>query len=419
MKNAMPQHSTHTKTIKLREDFPILKTMVRGTPLIYLDSAATSQRPSQVLAAYCLFCQSHNANVHRGIHALGEQATERYEAAREKIASFIGAPSKQTVVFTRGTTESINLVCHSYANKFLKRGDIIVLTPMEHHANLVPWQLVANFTGAKLHYWPMKSDGTLDMSATNDILQPPVKMVALTHISNVLGTINPVTEITAAAHAIGAKVLIDGAQAVPHRSVNISEIGCDFYAFSGHKMCGPTGIGVLWGREELLEEMDPFMTGGEMIQEVFLDHSTWNEIPYKFEPGTPPIGEAVSLGAAVNYLSDIGMDWIEKHDHKLATYALDRLSSEEGIEIYGPRNGERGALISFNVEGIHPHDLATLLDRDGIAVRAGHHCAQPLMRQMGVPAMVRASFYLYNLHEEIDQLMEGIRRAKEVLTYAR
>ncbi len=419
MKNAMPKNSTQTKAEKLREDFPILKTMVRGTPLVYLDSAATSQRPSQVLAAYCLFCQSHNANVHRGIHSLGEQATDRYEAARERVASFIGAPSKHTVIFTRGTTESINLVCYSYANKFLKRGDIIVLTPMEHHANLVPWQLVANITGAKLRYWPMKPDGTLDMSATNDILKPPVKMVALTHISNVLGTINPVTEITAAAHAIGAKVLIDGAQAVPHISVNVSEIGCDFYAFSGHKMCGPTGIGVLWGREELLEEMDPFMTGGEMIQEVFLDHSTWNEIPYKFEPGTPPIGEAVSLGAAVNYLSDVGMDWIEKHDHKLAAYALERLSSEEGIEIYGPLNGERGALISFNVEGIHPHDLATLLDRDGIAVRAGHHCAQPLMRQLGVPATARASFYLYNLHEEIDQLMEGIHRAKEVLAYAR
>lgn len=410
--------TTQSKAEKLREDFPILKTLMRGKLLAYLDSAATSQRPSQVLTAYCLFCQSHNANVHRGIHTLGEQATDRYENARRKVATFIGVKDPRTVIFTRGTTESINLVCHSYARKFLKPDDVIVLTPMEHHANLVPWQLVASSTGAQIRYWPMLPDGTLDMNAMNDVLRPPVKMVALTHISNVLGTINPVEEITKYTHSIGAKILIDGAQAVPHMPVDISEIDCDFYAFSGHKMCGPTGIGVLWGRGELLEEMDPFMVGGEMIQEVFLDHSTWNEIPYKFEPGTPPIGEAVSLGAAVEYLSKIGMDWIQEYDHELVTHAIERLSAEEGIEIYGPRN-DHGSTVSFNVEGIHPHDLATLLDREGIAIRAGHHCAQPLMRWLKVPATARASFFFYNLHEEIERLVEGIRAAREVLTYAR
>lgn len=407
-----------SKAEKLREDFPILKTTVRGKPLIYLDNAATSQRPSQVLAAYCFFCQSHNANVHRGIHSLSEQATDRYEAARRKVATFIGAPSEKTVVFTRGTTESINLVAYGYARKFLKPGDAVMLTPMEHHANLVPWQIVATTMGASLRFWPMTPDGTLDMSAASDLLQPPVKIVALTHVSNVLGTINPVQEITRRAHAIGAKVLVDGAQAVPHMSVNVADIGCDFYAFSGHKMCGPTGIGALWGREELLEEMDPFMTGGEMIREVWLDHATWNELPYKFEPGTPPIAEAVSMGAAVDYLNHIGMDWIQEHDRQLVNYAMNQLLAEDGVKIFGPQDG-RGALISFNVEGIHPHDLATLLDRDGIAVRAGHHCAQPLMRWLGVPATVRASFYIYNLPEEIDQLLEGIRRAKEVFAYAR
>jgi len=414
----MRENSTTTKAQELREDFPILRTIVRGKPLIYLDSAATSQRPSQVLAAYCLFCQSHNANVHRGIHSLGEQATDRYEKARSKVAEFIGAPSNQTVAFTRGTTESINLVAYAYARKFLKAGDAIVLTPMEHHANLVPWQLVARDVGAELRFWPMTPDGTLDMTAADDMLQSPVKMVAITHVSNVLGTINPVREITARAHAIGAKVLIDGAQAVPHMTVNITEIGCDFYAFSGHKMCGPTGIGVLWGREELLEDMDPFMTGGEMIREVWLDHATWNDIPYKFEPGTPPIAEAVSLGAAVDYLTNAGMDWVEQHDREMVAHAMAALSAEEGVQIFGPRNG-RGPIVSFNMEGIHPHDLATLLDQEGIAVRAGHHCAQPLMRWLDVPATARISFYIYNLPEEIDRLIDGMRKVKEVLTYAR
>jgi cysteine desulfurase/selenocysteine lyase len=418
MESSVRENSTTKKAQELREDFPILKTVVHGKPLVYLDSAATSQRPSQVLAAYCLFCQSHNANVHRGIHSLGEQATDRYEKARSKVAEFIGAPASQTVAFTRGTTESINLVAYAYARKFLKAGDAIVLTPMEHHANLVPWQLVARDVGAELRFWPMTPDGVLDMSAADDALQPPVKIVAITHVSNVLGTINPVREITARAHAIGAKVLIDGAQAVPHMSVNLAEIGCDFYAFSGHKMCGPTGIGVLWGREELLEDMDPFMTGGEMIREVWLDHATWNDIPYKFEPGTPPIAEAVSLGAAVDYLTNAGMDWIEQHDREMMAHAMAALSAEEGVQIFGPQD-DRGSIVSFNMDGIHPHDLATLLDQEGIAVRAGHHCAQPLMRWLGVPATARISFYIYNLPEEIDRLIDGMRKVKEVFAYAR
>jgi cysteine desulfurase/selenocysteine lyase len=407
-----------SKAKKLREDFPILKTLIHGKPLVYLDNAATSQRPAQVVEAYSTFSQSENANVHRGIYSLAEWATEEYEQARSKVRTFIGAPSKEGIVFTRGTTESINLVCYSYGRKFLKRGDVIVLTAMEHHANLVPWQLVAKSTGAQLRFWPMKPDGTLDMTAADDLLKGPVKIVAVTHVSNVLGTINPVKEITALAHKIGAKVLIDGAQAAPHMPVDVGEVGCDFYAFSGHKMCGPTGIGVLWGREELLEEMDPFMTGGEMIREVSLENATWNDLPYKFEAGTPPIAEAVSLGSAIDYLNKVGMDWIQEHDRDLVAYAMRLLASEEGMRIYGPRENH-AALVSFNVEGVPPHDLATLLDRDGIAIRAGQQCAQPLMHWLGVPATARASFYLYNLPEEIDRLMESIRKAKEIFGHAR
>jgi cysteine desulfurase/selenocysteine lyase len=412
--NGSPIQSTAKN---LRKDFPILQTLIHGKPLVYLDNAATSQRPAQVIEAYTTFSQSENANVHRGIHSLAELATEEYERARSKVRIFIEAPSRQEIVFTRGTTESINLVCYSYGRKFLKRGDVIVLSAMEHHANLVPWQLVAKSTGAKLRFWPMKPDGTLDMSAADDVLQAPVKIVALTHVSNVLGTVNPVKEITTLAHKIGATVLIDGAQAAPHMPVDVSEIGCDFYAFSGHKMCGPTGIGVLWGREDLLEEMEPFMTGGEMIREVSLESATWNDLPYKFEAGTPPISEAVSLGVAIDYLDTIGMEWIQEHDRELVTHAMRLLSSEEGVQIYGPRENH-AALVSFNVEGVPPHDLATLLDRDGIAVRAGQQCAQPLMHWLGVPATARASFYLYNLPEEIDRLIEGIRKAKEIFGHA-
>jgi cysteine desulfurase / selenocysteine lyase len=402
------------KTIEeIRRDFPILNMQVNGKPLIYLDSAASSQKPNQVLTAYCRFCESRYANVHRGVHTLAENATADYESARRTVASFIQA-DPQGIVFTRGTTESINLVAHAYGRKFVKHGQAIVLTAMEHHANLVPWQFVARANGAELRFWPMRENGTLDLDAGRKILDPSVAVVALTHVSNVLGTINPVREITEMAHAVGAKVLIDGAQAAPHMRVNIRDIGADFYAFSGHKMCGPTGIGVMWGRPEILNDMDPFMTGGEMIREVWLDHATWNDVPHKFEAGTPPISEAVSLAAAVNYLTEVGMDWIHHYDSQLTRQAWELLAAEPGVTLYGP-DGERGALVTFNVAGIHPHDLAGLLDREGIAIRAGHHCAQPLMRWLDVPATARASFYLYNTADEIAHLLDGIRTAKKVL----
>ena len=402
------------KTIEeIRRDFPILSLKVNGRPLVYLDSAASSQKPMQVLDAYCRFCESRYSNVHRSVHSLGETATTDYEAARDTVAEFVNAPSPRGIIFTRGTTESINLVAHSYGRKFVKHGQAIVLTPMEHHANLVPWQLVAHSVGAELRFWPMKDDGTLDMDAGKRLLDRSVAMVAMTHISNVLGTMVPVREIVELSHRVGAKVLIDGAQAVPHMSVDLKEIDADFYAFSGHKMCGPTGIGVLWGRPEILDDMEPFMTGGEMIREVYLDHATWNELPYKFEAGTPPISEAVALGAAIRYLQSVGMDWIYAHDRQITSAAYEKLVNEPEVTVYGPV--ERASLVSFNVKGVHPHDLAALLDRDGVAVRAGHHCAQPLMRWLDVVATTRASFYLYNTLEEIDVLLEGVRKAKKVL----
>ncbi|MFZ5433897.1 MAG: cysteine desulfurase [Calditrichota bacterium] len=402
------------KTIEdIRRDFPILGLQVNGKPLVYLDNAASSQKPMQVLNAYCGFCESRYANVHRGIHTLAEHATADYEAARRTVADFVNVDSTG-IIFTRGTTEAINLVAYSYGRKFIKHGQAILLTPMEHHANLVPWQLLAQATGAELRFWPLKEDGTLDMDGGRKLLDSRVALMAMTHVSNVLGTINPVRELTELAHRVGAKVLIDGAQAAPHMAVDVTDIGADFYAFSGHKMCGPTGIGVLWGKPEILEDMDPFLTGGEMIREVFLDHATWAQIPHKFEAGTPAISEAVSLAAAVHYLREIGMDWIEAHDHLLTTTAWEKLKAEPGISLYGPPTG-RGALVTFNVEGIHAHDIAGLLDREGVAIRAGHHCAQPLMHWLGVQATARASFYLYNTTDEIDRLVEGLRVARKVL----
>ncbi|MBU0508398.1 cysteine desulfurase [bacterium] len=402
------------KTIEdIRRDFPILGLKVNGKSLVYLDSAASSQKPMQVLNAYCGFCESRYANVHRGVHTLAEGATADYEDARRLVAEFVNA-DPTGVVFTRGTTESINLVAYAYGRKFIKHGQAILLTPMEHHANLVPWQLLAQFVGAELRFWPLTEDGRLDMDGGRKLLDSRVAMVAVTHVSNVLGTINPVREIAELAHGVGAKVLIDGAQAVPHMPVDIREIDPDFYAFSGHKMCGPTGIGVLWGRPEILDDMDPFMTGGEMIREVWLDHATWAEVPHKFEAGTPPITETVSLGAAVRYLQQITPDWIAAHDRELGSLAWEKLQREPGVTLYGPAD-HRGAIVTFHVDGIHPHDLAGLLDREGIAIRAGHHCTQPLHRWLGVQATARASFYLYNTPEEIDRLVEGIRVAKKVL----
>jgi cysteine desulfurase / selenocysteine lyase len=398
----------------IRKDFPILNVKVNGHPLVYLDSAASSQKPTQLLHAYCFFCESSYANVHRGVHTLAETATKGYEAARKHVAEFINAPVPQSVIFTRGTTESINLVAYAYGRKFIKHGQAILTTPMEHHANLVPWQQVAKATGAELRFWPMKQDGTLDMDGGRKLLDSRVALVAVTHVSNVLGTINPVREIADMAHRVGAKVIVDGAQAVPHMPVDMQEINADFYAFSGHKMLGPTGIGVLYGKPEILEDMDPFLTGGEMIREVWLDRSTWADVPYKFEAGTPPITEAVALSAAIRYLTDVGMERIYAHGRALANRAWELLSNEPGVTIYSPAV-EHGPLMTFNVDGIHAHDLAALLDREGIAIRAGHHCAQPLMRWLGVQATARASFYLYNTMEEVDLLLDGVREAKKVL----
>lgn len=398
-----------------RRDFPILDIQINGHPLVYLDSAASSQKPAVVLDAQRHFCEERYANVHRGVHTLGERATADYESARVAVAEFVGAPDSRGIIFTRGTTEAINLVAHSFGRKFIRHGQAIVLTPMEHHANLVPWQQIAQAVGAELRFWPLSVDGTLDMESGRKLLDSRVALVALSHVSNVLGTVNPVREICELAHRCGAKVLVDGAQAVPHMPVDISEIGADFYAFSSHKMCGPTGIGVLWGRPEILGDMDPFMTGGEMIREVFLDRSTWNDLPYKFEAGTPPITEAVGLHAAIKYLEQIGMEQIQAHDSFLTAAACEKLRREPGIEIYGPIAG-RSSMVTFNVKGIHPHDLAALLDRSGIAIRAGHHCAQPLMRWLGVTATARASFYLYNTVEEIDHLVDAVRIAQGVLS---
>ncbi len=396
----------------IREQFPIFRRQVRGRLLIYLDSAATSQKPQSVIDAEREFYERYNANVHRGAYLIAEEATGAYEAAREKIARFLNAPGKDSIVFTRGTTEAINLVAYSWGWANLKEGDEILLTEMEHHSNIVPWQLIAQRTGAKIKVVPITDDGLLDMDAFERLLTERVKLVAVTHVSNVLGTINPVREICQKAHEVGAVVLVDGAQAAPHLPVDVQAIGCDFYALSGHKMCGPTGIGVLYGRKDLLEAMPPFMGGGEMIRTVTFERTTFNDLPYKFEAGTPPIAQAIALGAAVDFLTGIGMEKIRAHEVELTSYALERLREVSGITIYGAAPPEqRGGVIAFNLNDIHPHDLATFLDAHGICIRAGHHCAQPLMRRLNVAATARASFYLYNTPDEIDALVEALNEA--------
>ncbi len=399
---------------RCREDFPILQQRVRGgRRLVYLDSAATSQKPRQVLEAIQEYYARDNANVHRSVYELAERATRAYEEARVAVARLIGAADPGCLVFLRNATEAINLVARSWAQPRLRPGDVIVLTPMEHHSNLVPWQMVACATGAELRFVDLLPDGTLDMESLDRVLGPSTRVVAITHQSNVLGTINPVAEVARRAHRFGAVVLVDGAQSVPHMPVQVESLGCDFLAFSGHKMLGPTGIGVLWGRRELLEAMEPLLGGGEMIREVSLTGATWNQIPYKFEAGTPAIAEAVGLGAAVRYLESVGMAHIARHEQELVEYALRRLSDAGDIEIYGPRSG-RGGVISFNLKGVHPHDVATILDQQGVAVRAGHHCAMPLMRWLDVPATVRASFYLYTTQEDIDALVEALQAVRSV-----
>lgn len=401
---------------ELRKLFPILNQEVNGHPLVYLDSAATSQKPTAVLDAVDNYYRLNNANVHRGVHTLGSRATDAYEGAREKVAQFLGARSTEEIVFTRGTTTAINLVASSYARSVCKEGDEIVLTPLEHHSNLIPWQQVAKATGAVLKYIPLQPDGTLLLADVEATITDRTKMVAITYVSNVMAVINPVKEIAAIAHRHGARILVDGAQSTPHMKVNVRELDCDFYAFSGHKMCAPTGIGCLYGRKELLENMEPIEFGGEMIDHVGLYESTWKELPWRFEGGTPIIAGAVGLAAAIDFLTDIGMEEIERHERELALYAMDRLSEIEGVAIYGPKK-ERCGLVTFNLGDIHPHDVATVLDSQGIAVRAGHHCCQPLMRWLEVTATTRASFYLYNTFEDADRLVAGLRKTKEFFGY--
>ncbi|SFM38991.1 cysteine desulfurase / selenocysteine lyase [Gracilibacillus orientalis] len=399
-------------TIKaIREQFPILNQEVNGHPLVYLDSSATSQKPLSVIESMETYYKQHNSNVHRGVHTLGTRATDQYEGAREKVKNFINASSTEEVIFTRGTTTSLNTVAYGYARHVLKEGDEIVLTEMEHHSNIIPWQQAAKYTGATLKYIPMEADGTITLDAVRSTVSNNTKMIAITHVSNVLGTINPIKEIAQIAHENGAVIVVDGAQSVPHMQVDMQDLDCDFYAFSGHKMCGPTGIGVLYGKKALLEEMEPVEFGGEMIDFVGLYDSTWKELPWKFEGGTPIIAGAIGLGAAIDFLSEFGMDNILEHEKRIAKYAQEKLSEIDGLTIFGPK--ERGGLVTFNIDGVHPHDTATVLDAEGIAVRAGHHCAQPLMKWLDVTATARASFYLYNDESDVDRLVEGIQRAKE------
>ncbi len=401
---------------KIRKDFPILDREVHGVPLVYLDNAATSQKPRAVIQALSDYYERYNANVHRGAHTLAIEATDAYEEARAKIARFINAPSAANIVFVRNTTEAINLVAHTWAVANVKAGDRIVVTEMEHHSNLVPWQHVARTNGAELKLMAMTSDYQLDTSDLDELLTPETRLVALTHMSNVLGTITPVAEVVAAAHRVGALALVDAAQSVPHLPVDVQALDCDFMAFSGHKMLGPTGIGVLYAKDELLEEMDPFLRGGEMVLEVTYEDASWNQVPLKFEAGTPNIGDAIALGAAVDYLSALGMDDVREHEVALTRYAMERFAELEEIQTFGPSDvSVRGGVISFYMSDIHPHDIGQVLDQVGVAIRAGHHCAMPLVRsRLMVPATARASFYLYNTEAEVDALIDGLN---QVLRY--
>ncbi|MBM4760753.1 cysteine desulfurase [Bacillus sp. B15-48] len=399
---------------EIRELFPILHQEVNGNPLVYLDSAATSQKPVQVIEALDRYYREYNSNVHRGVHTLGTKATDGYEGAREKVRKFINAKSIEEVIFTRGTTTSLNLVAASYGSANLSEGDEIVITYMEHHSNIIPWQQVAKETGAVLKYFPLQEDATLSLDDVKKTITPNTKIVAVMHVSNVLGVINPIKEIAKIAHENGAVMVVDGAQSTPHLKVDVQDLDCDFFALSGHKMCGPTGIGALYGKKHLLEKMEPIEFGGEMIDFVGLQESTWKELPWKFEGGTPIIAGAIGLGAAIDFLEEIGLDHIEAHEHKLAAYAIEKMSTVEGMTIYGPKDSsKRAGVVTFNISDVHPHDVATVLDAEGIAVRAGHHCAQPLMKWLNVSATARASFYLYNSEEDIDKLVAGLVKTKE------
>ncbi len=402
----------------IRADFPVLNQKVNGKPLAFLDSAASSQKPTAVIEAMSEYYRTTHANVHRGVYALSERATELYENARKKVARFIGAKSSREIVFTRNTTESINLVAQAWGRANLKPGDEVLLTEMEHHSNIVPWQLIARETGAKVRYLPVDGQGLLQLDGLEALLNERTKIAAFTQMSNMLGTITPAAEIVRRVKAAGALTLIDGAQGIPHLPTNVQELGCDFMAFSGHKMCGPTGIGVLYGRRELLEAMPPFLSGGDMIRRVTFEDAEWNELPWKFEAGTPAIAEGIGLGAAVDYLSALGMDAIRAHERELIAYALERLAEVPSVTLYGPTDPDwRGGVATFNLGEVHPHDVASVLDAEGIAIRAGHHCAMPLHQKFGLTATSRASFYIYSLPEEIDRLVEALYKAKSI--YAR
>jgi cysteine desulfurase / selenocysteine lyase len=400
---------------QIRADFPILQTeMYPGVPLIFLDSAASSQKPLPVIEAMDTYYRNYHANVHRGIYRLSEEATNAYEGAREKVAKFINAPDSAQVIYVRNATEGFNLVAYTWGRQNISEGDEILLTEMEHHANLVPWQMLAEEKGAVVRYIPFLEDGTLDLSNLGELLTEKTKLLSVTAVSNVFGTINPVKQLVEAGHAVGATVMIDAAQAVPHMSVDVQDWDCDFMAFSSHKMLGPTGIGILYGKRELLEAMPPFMGGGDMIRRVTLEKSTWNELPWKFEAGTPSIAEGIGLGAAIDYLNKLGMDAVHEYEQFITNYALEALSEVEGITLYGPSASQKAGVAAFSLKGLHPHDIAEILDKDGIAVRAGHHCAMPLHHKLKVNSTARASFYVHTTTEEVDKLVGSLNNAREL-----
>jgi cysteine desulfurase/selenocysteine lyase len=402
----------------IRDDFPILRQRVHGKPLVYLDSANTSQKPRQVIDTLVRYYEEYNANIHRGVYAIAERATAEYEAARAKVARFLGAAEAAEVVFTRNITEALNLVAYSWGRRHVAPGDEILTTEMEHHSDLVPWQFVAQERGARLRHIPFDDEGRLVLDDLDRLITERTKIVSLVHVSNTFGTVNPVAEIARRAHAHGAIVVVDGAQSTPHRPVDVGALGVDFFGFTGHKMLAPMGVGGLWGRRVLLEEMEPFLGGGEMISDVWLDHATWNDVPWKFEAGTQNVGDTIALGAAVDYLERLGMDAVAAHEREITDYALARLREVPGLRILGPTSGDRGGVISFSMDGVHPHDVAQVLDEEGVCVRAGHHCTKPLHRRLGIGSSVRASFYVYTVREEIDVLVGSLLKVRNLFRVA-
>ena len=397
---------------RIRDDFPILSRTVHGKPLVYLDNAATSQKPRAVIQALTEYYETYNSNVHRGVHTLSMEATDRYEEAREKVARFINADTPESIIWTRNATESINLVAHSWAESNISEGDEIVVTRLEHHSNLVPWQRIAARNGASLRFLELTEDGAVDMAGAASVINAKTKLLAVTQVSNSLGTVVPVKELAGMARSVGAAVLVDGAQSVPHQPVDVEDIGCDFLALSGHKMMGPTGIGALYARREVLEQMEPFLHGGEMVLEVSYEDASWNELPMRFEAGTPNIADAIALGAAVDYLTGLGMENVREHEKQLTAYALDAFRELEEVDLFGPMDVDRrGGILSFHSFDVHPHDLGTFLDQEGVAIRTGHHCTMPLMGVLGVPATARASLYVYNTEQEVDALVDALKRA--------